>query len=71
VNANVTRDVGVGCAGLTDSPWVAVVVDDLGAEPLDAEAPEVGCVAGEELPPQAASKRTVANAGRAVRLIRG
>jgi hypothetical protein len=71
VNANVTRVVGVGLAGLTDSPWVAVAVVDVGAELVEAEAPEAGCVAGEEPPPHAASRTTVAKAGRAMRLIRG
>jgi hypothetical protein len=71
VNANVTRDVGVGLAGLTDSPWVAVPVDDVAAELVDAEALEAACVAGDEPPPQAASRTTVAKVGRAVRLMRG
>jgi hypothetical protein len=69
VNANVTRDVGVGCAGVTNSPWVAVLA--LAAELVEEEAPEAACVAGEVPPPQAASRTTVAKAGRALRLMRG
>jgi hypothetical protein len=69
VNANVTRDVGVGFAGVTDSPWVAVLV--VAGELVDEEAPEAACVAGEDPPPQAASRTTVAKAARAVRLMRG
>jgi hypothetical protein len=61
----------VGFEGLTDSPWVALVVGAVEAELVDAEALEAGCVAGEELPPQAASRTTVAKAGRTVRLMRG
>jgi hypothetical protein len=73
VKANVTREVGVGVGGLTDSPWpdelaVDVVVTELVVEDAEAE-PE--CVADVEPPPHAASARTVASADMIARVIGG
>ena len=55
---------GMGLARATQ------VLNGVAAHLLHAEAPEPGCVAGVEPPPQAVSRMTVANAGRAVRLTR-
>ena len=58
---NVTSEADVGLGGLTDRRTAEPAVDGPEAEPE--------CVADVEPPPQAASRRTVANTDRAQRFI--